>query len=167
MSTASRPLIIGIGNQFRSDDAVGVVIAEGIAERLREQVELLIHKGDPAYLLDAWQQRDLVVVADAVNEDGQAEGKIYFWDALNGKIPASEIQVSTHSIGVASAIELGKCLAQLPDNLWVCGINSHQFHMGEQLSVEVTESANVLIDALSKRLQVYLSDKRTEEKSNA
>lgn len=167
MNTQAQPLIIGIGNRFRSDDAVGVVVAQAVADRLGDRVELLLHRSDPAYLLDVWQQRELVIVADAISEDQQAPGKIYFWDALNGGIPASELQISTHSLGIASAVELAKSLNKLPENLWLCGINCQQFDLGERLSSEVAASAEVLIDTLTQRLNHYLDGKTSEEKENA
>lgn len=167
MNKQSRPLIIGIGNRFRSDDAVGIVVAQGVADRLGGKVDVLLHRSDPAYLLDVWQQRELVIAADAVNEDQQPPGKIYFWDALRSDIPASELLISTHSLGLASAVELAKSLQQLPENLWLCGINCQQFDMGERLSAEVAAGAELLIESLIQRLNHYLDGRTTEEKENA
>ena len=59
-------VLIGIGNPYRRDDGVGpaLIVAAG-ADGL-PGVRLVAADGEPAALIEAWQDADLAVVVDAV-----------------------------------------------------------------------------------------------------
>jgi len=44
-------LIIGIGNEYRSDDAVGLIVARRLKERLADSAIVLEQSGDGAALM--------------------------------------------------------------------------------------------------------------------
>ena len=98
-------LIIGIGNAFRGDDAVGLRVAEalGVSESVRQ------HDGEPASLIALWEGWDDVVLIDAVTW-GRPPGTIVEMDAADSQIPAGVCH-STHALGPAEAIELARALA--------------------------------------------------------
>ena len=57
-----RPLIVGIGNPDRGDDAIGLAVAE----RLVDDGTVVLSSGDPTNLIAAWEHRNWVIVIDAV-----------------------------------------------------------------------------------------------------
>ena len=47
-------LVIGIGNDFRRDDGVGLAVAAELAKRRLPGVRVMTAIGEPASILEAW-----------------------------------------------------------------------------------------------------------------
>ncbi|HKC88432.1 MAG TPA: hydrogenase maturation protease [Blastocatellia bacterium] len=134
------PLIIGVGNEYRGDDAVGLIVARRLKERLADSAKVLEQSGDGAALMDAWRGADAVIIIDAVTS-GAAAGAIHRFDANTRPIPNDAFRCSTHAFGVAEAIELSRALMRLPRSLVVYGIEGKNFGDGVGLSPEVEKAA--------------------------
>jgi hydrogenase maturation protease len=134
------PLIIGIGNEYRSDDAVGLVVARRLKERLADSVTILEQSGDGAALMEVWRGAETVIIIDAMMS-GAAPGTIRRFDASAQQIPKSGFCCSTHAFGVAEAIELARALGNFPQHLVVYGIEGKNFAAGVGLSAEVEKAA--------------------------
>ncbi|HEV2169648.1 MAG TPA: hydrogenase maturation protease, partial [Candidatus Binatus sp.] len=109
-------LILGCGNDDRSDDAAGLLVVR----RLRELgIEAHEHGGDALGLIEAWSGAREVVVIDAV---------------VRGTDPDTvrEAPCSTHNLGLAEAIELARVLGRLPAKLTIYGIEAKCFDRGGQ-----------------------------------
>ena len=63
---------------------------------------------------------------------------------------------STHALGVAEAIELGRALGRLPRRLLVFGIEGGSFDAGAGLSPEVERAVGQLTDELRARQSAAL-----------
>src|ERR1051326_3184018 len=110
----SRPiLIIGIGNEYRSDDGVGLVVARELQAKKLPQTLVTECNGDGAGLMEMWESGTTVILVDAVSS-GANPGTIYRLDALTQPIPAFFPFPSTHAFGVAEALRLARALDQLP-----------------------------------------------------
>jgi hydrogenase maturation protease len=120
------PLIIGIGNEYRCDDAAGLIVARRLKERLAESVNVLEQSGDGAALMGAWQGAKTVIIIDAVTS-GAAPGTIHRFDANTRPIPKGDFRYSTHAFGVAEAIELSRALGEFPRSLGGYGIEGKNF----------------------------------------
>jgi hydrogenase maturation protease len=120
------PLIIGIGNEYRGDDAVGLIVARRLKERLMDSVTVLEQGGDGASLMEAWRGAETVIVIDAV-ASGAAPGAIHRFDANTLPIPKNAFRCSTHAFGVAEAIELSRALGEFPRSLGGYGIEGKNF----------------------------------------
>ncbi len=134
---------------YRSDDAVGLLIARRLKENANETVCVLEQSGDGTALMSAWANKDHVVVVDAVSS-GQAPGTIHSIDAIQESIPSRFFSCSTHNLGIAEAVELGRTLDQLPDRLQIFGIEGKNFEPGEGLSAEVEQAMEKAIGAIIK-----------------
>jgi hydrogenase maturation protease len=127
--------VIGCGHVDRSDDAVGVLVAE----RLRALgVPAEVQPGSAFELVESWYKDDDVVLIDAV-VTGSPVGSIRVWDGPSPRVPSNP-QVSSHGFGVAEAINLARILQLLPHSLRVYGIEGKNFRMGEAVSPEVLRS---------------------------
>jgi hydrogenase maturation protease len=135
----SLPLIIGIGNEYRGDDAVGLIVARRLKERLAGSFTVLEQSGDGAALMEAWQGAETVIIIDAVMS-GAAPGTIHRFDASVQPLPKDTFRCSTHAFGVAEAIELSRALSELPQSLVVYGIEGKNFAAGVGLSSEVEKA---------------------------
>lgn len=126
-------LILGCGNDDRSDDAAGLLVVR----RLRD-LGIDAYESDALSLLDAWSGAREVVVVDAV-VSGAPPGTITSWDAA-APLAAGEFRCSTHNLGLAEAIELARVLGRLPAKLTIYGIEAKCFERGGVPSAEVREA---------------------------
>lgn len=132
--------VIGVGNDFRGDDAVGLEVARSIREMDLPQVAVLETGGDTGRLMELWQDPTPVILIDAMHS-GVPPGTIYRFAAGVEPIPAGYFaSTSTHSFGVVESIELARVLHQLPSCLMVYGIEGKSFETGAPLSPEVAQA---------------------------
>src|SRR5215510_4588094 len=136
----SLPLIIGIGNEYRGDDAAGLIVARRLKERFANSVIVLEQSGDGAALMEAWRGAETVIIIDATLS-GAEPGTIRRFDANTRPIPKTSFRCSTHAFGVAEAIELARALGNIPQRLMVYGIEGKNFAAGVGLSAEVEKAA--------------------------
>ncbi len=139
-SQKPRVLVIGVGNDYRHDDAVGLVVARHLREKNLEHITVREMSGEGAALIAAWQGADSVIIIDAV-QSGAAPGTIFRIEAHREPIPTNFFHYSTHAFGVAEAVETARSLGQLPRNLIIYGIEGRNFSVGEGLSPEVKRAA--------------------------
>jgi hydrogenase maturation protease len=137
-------MVIGIGNEYRSDDAVGLIVARRLKELLADSVIVLEQSGDGAALMEAWRGAETVIVIDATLS-GAAPGTIHRFDASARPIPKIPFRCSTHVFSVAEAIELARALENLPRLLAVYGIEGKNFAAGIGLTAEVEKAAGEVV----------------------
>lgn len=137
------PLIIGIGNPYRADDAAGLVCARHLRRHCPLGVEIIEHDGEPADLLELWHGRDIVVVIDAIAADLPA-GTMIRIESGTEAIPL-DASASTHLLGLGEAIALAQALERLPHRLIIYGVAGQQFGWSEKLSPPVAAAIPHLI----------------------
>ena len=82
----SKVLIIGIGNEFRQDDGIGILIARKIKLMNLPNIEVHEASGEGSELIEMWKGKSSVIIVDAVNS-GKESGKIYYFDAVTQAPP--------------------------------------------------------------------------------
>ena len=142
--------VIGVGNAWRCDDAVGLVVAERLRGRL-PGVEVLEREGEPVALLEAWQDEDAVVLVDAVSS-GAPPGTVHTLDAAAGPLPATFFRRSTHHLGVADAVELARAMGSLPPRTVVVGVEGASWRPGTELSPAVADAIGAAADAVAEEV---------------
>ncbi len=154
-------LFIGVGNLFRSDDGAGRLVVQRLRGEIPRGVKALEETGDGVQLFEAWKGADCVFLVDAV-QSGAPPGTLYRFDARTEKLPTWFSHSSTHSFGVAEAIELARTMGELPARLVVYGIEGLDFSAGTNLSPDVAEmlptAANLILQEI-----LHLPVGRTEE----
>jgi hydrogenase maturation protease len=148
-----RVLIIGIGNEFRCDDSVGLKIADKLIEN-SVNAEIFKLSGEGTELMEKWKGYSAVIIIDAVRS-GSEPGKIFRLDAGKNKINSDFFNYSTHSFSLAEAVELSRNLDTLPDSLVIYGIEGDNFQHGVQLSKEVSEASAEVIKMINEELLSY------------
>lgn len=141
-------LVIGVGNPYRCDDGVGLVVLDRLG-RDHPQVEVVEETGEPAALVSRWTGRDNVVLVDAVSSGG-APGMIHRLDCSGGQWSGAPpaAQASTHGLGVADAVELGRILGRLPDRLILLGVETGDVSAGVGLTDAVTAAVDDVVAAV-------------------
>ena len=129
--------IIGIGNGFRGDDAVGLVVARRLGGLVGPHVQVVEAEGPCLDLLELMEGAEKVVLVDAAGGPGP-EGRIHRFDAAAGPIGREVFLTSTHAIGLAEAIEIGRALGRLPAVTLVYGIEIGTASIGNGLSPAVS-----------------------------
>jgi len=130
------PLIIGLGNEHRSDDRSGLEVVRALRGRLegRARIEECVAGG--VALLDRWRAADRVIVVDAVRS-GARPGTVHRLEPSDGEMGILRGPTSTHGLSLAEAVALAKGLGQLPSHLVVYGIEAANVKVGDELTPEV------------------------------
>ncbi len=126
-------LVIGIGNSGRGDDGAGLEVVRRLRARLVGQAEVCECDGEATGLLEAWRGHARVILVDAALGGGRP-GSVRRFEAHQEPLPAALLHASTHSWGVAEAVELARSLGLLPRSLVVVALEGRCFEPGERLS---------------------------------
>ena len=152
-------LVIGIGNDFRGDDAAGLVAARALRSRSlsgRTSFEVCESNGAAFSLMDLWRGRGRVVVIDALDVGSRPGGDILILDGLQGPLPQDAFVLSTHAFGLKEAIDLSSTLSGLPKELIIVGIVGKQFAMGDPLSAELAHVVQRMVSEWPRCLEAYV-----------
>ena len=151
-----KPLIIGLGNQYRGDDAVGLEVAGLLKKEFNEQADIMEYQGNPLDLLEIWTGKDCVFIIDAVSSDEQEVGFVYRFLPHKEEIPAVFSRASTHLIDVIQVIELGKTLGNCPKDLVVYGIEASQFALEQSISQKLKNKVPDIFKTIEKHIREKL-----------
>jgi hydrogenase maturation protease len=144
-------LLIGVGNEFRNDDALGILVVREIRRRNLPGVTIVERSGEGTALMDTWAGAELVVVVDAIFS-GKAPGVIHRLDAAHDEIPRGFFHYSSHAFGVAEAIGMARELSLLPPRVIIYGIEGKEFGEGVGLSDQVVKHIPALIAMIEEDL---------------
>jgi hydrogenase maturation protease len=148
---SSSILVIGVGNDFRGDDGVGIELVRELLDSIPPHVTVIEASGEGAALMEAWKGYERVFVIDATRT-GSAPGTIHRFEAHRQPLPSQFFHYSTHAFSVAEAVEMARALDQLPPELIVYGIEGKNYAAGEGLSPEVEKAASLVLDRVLRDL---------------
>ena len=144
-----RRAAVCLGSPFRGDDAVGPLAAE----RLRDAGAAVLDCADePTRLLDDWDGLDTLVVVDAVRS-GAPAGTLHRVEDGGEPLPRDLRLASTHAVGVADALELGRALGRAPRRVVVLGVEGMAFGMGDEMTPAVERALDELVAAALAELE--------------
>jgi hydrogenase maturation protease len=106
MDIGDRPwvVVIGVGNEYRRDDGVGLAVASAVQARVPPGVRVVCTDGEPSRLLDAWSGVRLAIVVDAAHGargDAVEPGTVRITTGPGARGGTA----SSHALGVADAVE--------------------------------------------------------------
>jgi len=139
--------VIGVGNAWRRDDAAGLEAARRLRGTLGQGAEVLEREGEPAGLIDTWEDADALWLIDAVSS-GSPPGTTCRIDVSAEELPAELFRASTHHLGLAEAVELARALGRLPQRVVFYGIEGASFDVGQGLSPEVEAAVAEVAEAV-------------------
>ncbi len=153
-------VVVGLGNAYRRDDGVGPAVAAALDGLGMPNV--VVHDGisDPMSLVEAWSGAALAIVIDAAVATPPAPGRIHRC-ALDDLGPARD-GLSSHSIDVARAHELGRALGRAPDAVVVFTVEvadtGHGTGLTPQVARAVPEAVRLVRNEISSRAQGAVPD---------
>ena len=138
--------IIGVGSPF-GDDRLGWVAAEQLktlpiylSEKDKIDISILDRPG--AALISHWEDADAVILIDAIRS-GAAPGTLHILAADD--IDENTQLSSSHGFGVASTIALARTLDELPEHLYLYGIEIDPMNLGEDVGLCAREAIHLLV----------------------
>ncbi len=150
-----RPIVIGIGNPYRHDDGVGLAIIEAVAE-LGLAIDVVEELGEPAALVERWQDRELAILVDAAESGSQPPGTVHHFE-VTATSDASGLQLTTagrssHALGVQDAIEFGRALDRMPTRLVILGVEVADMSSGTGLTQAVRSAVAPVVELIAEQI---------------
>ncbi len=152
-----RILILGMGNSILSDDAIGLIVAKKVYERLGTlnsklgTVSLQLAETGGMNLIDIIRGYDRLIVIDSVKTGRFKPGEVIEIDARG--VIGSHRMLSSHDISLFEAIRLGNQLAvHMPEKVKIYGIeiiNNTDF--GDKLTEELEEKLDDITNKIAKQ----------------
>lgn len=147
-ASAVKPLFIGIGNDFRQDDGLGLWMVRQVKSQLGESVGQYVEAcGEGTELMDLWRHVRHVVVFDALMSQGKPGRGIHLV-AERESFPADFFKYSSHAFSLAEAVELSRVLGLLPERLEVFAVEGEQFGYGQAISDKVLTGCQQLLGSV-------------------
>lgn len=143
-----RRAIIGVGNEYRGDDAAGILAARRLHALRSSGIDVFEHSGEGTSLLSLMQEYNEVILIDAICS-GALAGTVHYIDGTSQQLPRQFRHASSHAVGVAEAIELGRTFGTLPAVLLVIGVEGSDYETGKSCSPAVAAG----IEELASRIQ--------------
>ncbi len=144
---APLPLVIGVGNRDRGDDGIGPLVADAVRARCDGRVIIHVAEGDLSDLPMRWEPDQDVIVIDAT-VSGRSPGEVTAVNALVDGLDVESGLLSSHGIGLAEAVELGRLLGRLPRSLVIFGIEARRFEHFEAVADEVAGAVSDLVERI-------------------
>ena len=151
--------VIGIGNEHRGDDAIGLLVARKLMEKSISSATVIELDGETTNLIDAMKNKSAAILVDAM-QSGSGVGAVSRFDAGTDPLPMNFFRCSTHLISVGETVELARALGHLPKYVIVYGIEGARFEPGSDLSAEVVSALNKVVEQVSDEIQT-LQTKRS------
>jgi hydrogenase maturation protease len=150
-------VVVGIGNEYRQDDGVGLVVTERIQRRDLPNVRVITTDGEPSRMIEAWSDTAVAVVVDAVKLTDPHPGRVH--RMLVDDLPGHVSSASSHGLGVPEAVELARVLDRLPGRLVLYTVEVQDTGFGIGLSDPVAAAVPDLVDAVLRELANQPSDR--------
>ena len=133
-------LVLGIGNPNCGDDAAGPDVVKRIEKVDTANIQARAIPGEAASIIAAMKGYNQVVLVDAILP-ANPTGALHVFDVSRSPLPVGLFgHFSTHSIGLAEAVELARALGELPPRVIALGIEGERFEPGDPMSPRVKEA---------------------------
>lgn len=153
-----RQLVLGCGNLFAADDAIGLKVVQYLKDHLKSEVPAntaLIEAGMPGLnLLDFWRAGDRVILVDAVHS-GMPVGTVQRFELKDITTRArGKLVRDAHGLGILDALDLARLTGSLPASLTIIGIeiqDEEPYQVGLSPAVEaaVAPAAKFVLEELA------------------
>jgi hydrogenase maturation protease len=144
-------LLLGIGNMFRRDDGVGIVVINACRNKVPEFVDVLDGGTDGLSLIEYIKNYPKVIIVDAV-DIGKKPGDFMAFLPEEVKLKIKADSLSTHGFGLADVIQLVKKL-NIKTDLTIIGIQPKDIAFGEGLSEEINIKLNEINEFVLQHLK--------------
>jgi hydrogenase maturation protease len=135
-------IVIGIGNEYRRDDAVGHAVAAEIAARELPGVRVVTTLGEPTAILEAWSGATLAVLVDAAVSTESTPGRVRRCTIGDLTCRAG---LSSHALDITQTFALGQALGMVPDRLVIFTVEAADTGHGIGLTADVAAAVGDVV----------------------
>jgi hydrogenase maturation protease len=150
--TMAKIKIIGLGNPFMGDDAVGVLVARQLHAYSSAHVSILEGGSSGLSLLHDMEETDTLILIDAVHGHAKTGTIVRFTLPQDlekiGKLAWGTSASSTHAFGLAEALTLAHTLKVLPAHVVLFGIELGHLEKGQSLSPPVSNAMTSVVNRI-------------------
>ncbi|MBW0014507.1 hydrogenase maturation protease [Mycobacterium sp.] len=114
-------VVVGLGNSYRKDDGVGAAAAAALHLLALPHVRVVTGIAEPTELLEVWSGARLVVVIDGAAATPPTPGRVRRCQLSD--VVCGPGKLSCHRVDIGPALELGKVLGRVPDDLVVITVD--------------------------------------------
>ncbi|MFO0700726.1 MAG: hydrogenase maturation protease [Nitrospira sp.] len=137
--------IIGLGNELRGDDGVGLLAARRLRQAIGDRAEVIEAEMAGVELIGLMEGARVAILIDAVQSE-QSPGIIHRLDVSAGPIAVRVVPHSSHAIGISEALELARVMGVLPQRVIVYGIEVGNMETGQALSIPVAHAVEEVVE---------------------
>jgi hydrogenase maturation protease len=154
--TPASVLVLGLGNDILTDDAVGLHVVQAVRERLagnaRIEVKATTEMG--LALLDEIVARDGLVLVDSVQTGQAPAGTIH---EFGPEALARVVTTSPHFLGVGETLALGRLLdLKMPRQVRIFAIEvADPYTLGTQMTVAVERAVPEAADRVAAQARAF------------
>jgi hydrogenase maturation protease len=153
-------LVLCLGNDILSDDALGSVVAKRLnGNGFDPSVEVIFAPTAGFGLLDLLKDREAVLIVDAIVTGKSEPGTVHFFPA--GTLTPSYNLINSHQINLPTALELGKQLGMaMPSDIQVVAVEAQDVEtIGEQMTPPVEKSVETVLAAVKNWIGTKISER--------
>ena len=148
-----KTLVLGLGSSILSDDAVGLVVARRLRERLgdRDDVDFVLNEEGGMTLLEESLGYDRLVVIDSILT-GSEPGTIHRLDPSD--LGRSIHSNSPHGLNLATVLELGRTQGMdVPSDVVIYAIEAADtLTFAEELTPALAARVDSIVDQIAEEL---------------
>ena len=154
-----RVLVLGLGNDILTDDAVGLRVVEAARECLAgdPDIEVKTTTEMGLALLDEVADRDCVVLVDSVQTGEAPPGKIHEIDSLE---LSRVLTTAPHFLGIGETLALGKMLGlAMPRNVRIIAIEvADPYTLGTKMPPAVEQAVAPAVERVTAQAHRFVKD---------
>lgn len=148
-------LVLGIGNLVMSDDGAGVRVVQELQKRYRFPPHVEIMDGGTLGLdlLPKLEGIERLLVVDAVETGGKPGTLVRL---LGEELPiALQTKISPHQMGLKDLLAVAELMGHAPREMVLVGIQPASIEMGDELSNNIAEQLEEMIDKVLTELSKW------------
>lgn len=152
--TNKNTLLLGIGNVFLSDEAIGVRVIEALEERFDIPAELDVIDGGTSgmEMLDDMANREHIIVVDAVASQKHAPGSIVILKDQQVPVMFTN-KISPHQLGLSDVLSALVMTDEFPKKLTLVGVVPDSLEFNKPLSQTIKEKFDGIVNQVLELLK--------------
>ena len=147
----SRIRVVGLGNAWAGDDAVGLVASERLQRLAPAGVEVITLEAPDWRMFDGLQAGDRLVVIDACRDDSPP-GSLQRLD-IEALASLPLRHCSSHGMGLADWLAMAGALGEETGRVSIYAVSVGQTEMGAPLSPAVAQAVEALLPMLQEEIE--------------
>jgi hydrogenase maturation protease len=151
-------LVLGIGNEIKRDDVVGLDVVETLEERLDlPDVEFGTMTSGRLMLIEELSGYDRVFLVDSIVTEEGTPGDWYVFDPQAVEPDKESGGLATHNVGLGTLTTLGEAMGESMPDITIFAIEvADPFEYAEGMTDAVSEALPGLIDDIGDELEAEL-----------